>query len=708
MRLKGRVRVKIKKFQMRKGVLWGWIKSYIVIMLIPLLFGVVLYTIALNNIKNETQIIREQSMMGLSRTLENMVENFTRVSYALSSGAYNAGVYTRTISENGYNNPMSVVQLQAMMRSYSVANDSISNLYMYFPENDYLLMENLTYKYDRIKDYSEKYLGITKRDFDEILNADHNGCFLVLNKNIMPKIYYVYNGKSYHNKIIVFMPLNMETLKNLINVDSETDIFLQIKTDKILIVGKDQEFPVDFRDSSHINQVFSYEDEQLYWMSQPFDGENNLLISCVDVSIYFQTLHKMRLLLIGYLLISLIIGGWIAGYYSKQHYTPVKTLMQQIEEKPKDQGNEYQMISDYYMKIKEKYKDSVKKLHQQKDVVRNNYLRKALRAENKAAFDKYWQCLDTSGNFYKGNYIVVGAITGIKNSETFTDANIDGELLDVFIVNNILSEILSEKYLLVSGEVDGFLLYVVSLNDSKSNEDKLVQQIDYALYYIEQFYQIPVTVNLSRISQDIYMLNRSFEEVKEIQEYRDISKKDELKVRRASRLYFPEEDEKEKVEQYHQYLKMSALMKQHEYGQVKEILEKMLDGQNDKMLRENKGVKKTRMVNEIVDYIEEHYDDWQLSGKMFADKYQVSVSYLSQIFKREKGIGLLDYVNQVRYKKAKILLDKGMSVQEIAQRVGFATTQPLRRVFLQFEGVTPSQSRKNQKKEEGEMTDDQK
>lgn len=126
MRLKGRVRVKIKKFQMRKGVLWGWIKSYIVIMLIPLLFGVVLYTIALNNIKNETQIIREQSMMGLSRTLENMVENFTRVSYALSSGAYNAGVYTRTISENGYNNPMSVVQLQAMMRSYSVANDSIS------------------------------------------------------------------------------------------------------------------------------------------------------------------------------------------------------------------------------------------------------------------------------------------------------------------------------------------------------------------------------------------------------------------------------------------------------------------------------------------------------------------------------------------------------------------------------------------------------
>lgn len=260
----------------------------------------------------------------------------------------------------------------------------------------------------------------------------------------------------------------------------------------------------------------------------------------------------------------------------------------------------------------------------------------------------------------------------------------------------------------MSGEVDGFLLYVVSLNDSKSNEDKLVQQIDYALYYIEQFYQIPVTVNLSRISQDIYMLNRSFEEVKEIQEYRDISKKDELKVRRASRLYFPEEDEKEKVEQYHQYLKMSALMKQHEYGQVKEILEKMLDGQNDKMLRENKGVKKTRMVNEIVDYIEEHYDDWQLSGKMFADKYQVSVSYLSQIFKREKGIGLLDYVNQVRYKKAKILLNKGMSVQEIAQRVGFATTQPLRRVFLQFEGVTPSQSRKNQKKEEGEMTDDQK
>ena len=93
---------------------------------------------------------------------------------------------------------------------------------------------------------------------------------------------------------------------------------------------------------------------------------------------------------------------------------------------------------------------------------------------------------------------------------------------------------------------------------------------------------------------------------------------------------------------------------------------------------------------------------------MFADKYQVSVSYLSQIFKKEKGVGLLDYVNKVRYTKAKNLLDKGMSVQEAAQKVGFATAQPLRRVFLQFEGVTPSQSRKKQKGDVEEVIDDKK
>lgn len=700
--------MKVLKIHIHRGVLWKWIKSYIVIMLIPLLFGVALYIFALDNIETEIQTIREQSMTSLCYTLENMVENFTRVSYALSSGAYNAGVYTASELGNGYNNPMSVVQLQAMMRSYSVANDNISNLYMYFPENDYLLMENLTYKYQRIKNYSEKYLGITAKDFDEILNADNNGCFLILNKTQMPKVYYVYNGKSYHNKIIVFMPLNMEILRNTVNADSETDVFLQIKDDKILLAGKKQEFPVDFKNYSSADNVFSYEAEQLYWMCQSFGGKENLLISCADTSIYFEKIHKMRLLLVGYLFVSVVIGGWTAWYYSKQHYTPVKALMQQIDEKPDTKCNEYQMITDYYTTIKERYKDSVKELHQQREVVKNNYLRKALGTGNKEAFDKYWKFLDSTSEFYKKNYIIVGVVVGIKNSDVLMDIDIDNALLDTFIVNNIFSEVLSEKYSVVSGEVDGFLLYIAALNDSKSSEDKLVQQIDYALYYIEQFYKIPVTVNLSRISEDIYMLNKSFEEVKEIQEYRDVSRKDDLKVRKASRLYFPEEDEKEKVDKYHQYMKMSSLMKQHEYGQVREMLDKMLDGQASSIIKENKGVKKTRMVNEIVDYIEEHYGDWQLSGKMFADKYQVSVSYLSQIFKKEKGVGLLDYVNKVRYTKAKNLLDKGMSVQEAAQKVGFATAQPLRRVFLQFEGVTPSQSRKKQKGDVEEVINDKK
>ena len=105
-------------------------------------------------------------------------------------------------------------------------------------------------------------------------------------------------------------------------------------------------------------------------------------------------------------------------------------------------------------------------------------------------------------------------------------------------------------------------------------------------------------------------------------------------------------------------------------------------------------MRKERMVAEIVEYIDKHYDDWQLSGKMFAEKYQVSLSYLSQIFKKEKGIGLLDYMNKIRYTKAKAMIDAGATIQEAASKAGYTTTQPLRRLFRQFEGMTPSESRK--------------
>lgn len=58
------------------------------------------------------------------------------------------------------------------------------------------------------------------------------------------------------------------------------------------------------------------------------------------------------------------------------------------------------------------------------------------------------------------------------------------------------------------------------------------------------------------------------------------------------------------------------------------------------------------------------------------------------------GIGLLDYINQYRVKKAAAALGSTQdSIQKIAENCGFLNCNTFIRVFKKYEGVTPGRYR---------------
>ena len=61
--------------------------------------------------------------------------------------------------------------------------------------------------------------------------------------------------------------------------------------------------------------------------------------------------------------------------------------------------------------------------------------------------------------------------------------------------------------------------------------------------------------------------------------------------------------------------------------------------------------------------------------------------------KKVTSIGVRDNIHIVRIAKAKELLMQGMSVQEIAEKVGYVESRALIRTFKRYEGVTPGQYR---------------
>lgn len=96
-------------------------------------------------------------------------------------------------------------------------------------------------------------------------------------------------------------------------------------------------------------------------------------------------------------------------------------------------------------------------------------------------------------------------------------------------------------------------------------------------------------------------------------------------------------------------------------------------------------------LSKIQTYVSNHYYKSDLSVQQIADEFDLSLPYLSRLFKREKGVGLLDYINRYRIEKAKELLktDAMMTNAEIANQVGYQSSQTFIRIFKRYEGDTP-------------------
>lgn len=98
----------------------------------------------------------------------------------------------------------------------------------------------------------------------------------------------------------------------------------------------------------------------------------------------------------------------------------------------------------------------------------------------------------------------------------------------------------------------------------------------------------------------------------------------------------------------------------------------------------------TSLVERSLGYIHEHYSrDFRIDE--LARELAVSPSYLFRLFKRKMQVAPMHYRNLVRIDKAKLLLaDQRLTVDEVADRVGFDDAKYFARVFRELAGMTPT------------------
>lgn len=99
------------------------------------------------------------------------------------------------------------------------------------------------------------------------------------------------------------------------------------------------------------------------------------------------------------------------------------------------------------------------------------------------------------------------------------------------------------------------------------------------------------------------------------------------------------------------------------------------------------------VITEVEKYIDENFQN-RITKSEIAHFVYLNPDYLAKFFKKETGILLSDYINQVRIEKSKPLLnDLSISLSDVSAMVGFDYYSYYSTIFKKNEGITPKEYR---------------
>ena len=139
----------------------------------------------------------------------------------------------------------------------------------------------------------------------------------------------------------------------------------------------------------------------------------------------------------------------------------------------------------------------------------------------------------------------------------------------------------------------------------------------------------------------------------------------------------------------YKYLKCNVIIEQANVSSgilnIKDVYLKIINNVNEKK-------KFSPMALLIIKYIEENYYSNDLNINDIAAKLEVTSSYLSKLLKKETGLSFIDYLTNIRIKKAMYIMeDPIIKIYDVAELVGYSNQHYFCRAFKRVVGFSPTE-----------------
>ncbi|MCM3110857.1 helix-turn-helix domain-containing protein [Lederbergia lenta] len=481
-------------------------------------------------------------------------------------------------------------------------------------------------------------------------------------------------------------------------------------------------------------------------------------ISIVPKSLLMQKVNAVKLWAMSLLIFCLIGGFIASYYLAKRHYIPIKDLVDSIVKKREDKVlhvNEYHMIKASLNDTWEAEKKLKDALVEQTPQIKANFFIRLINGfvDQSTITRESLKFMDISFNSKKFAVFVID----VEDCGRFAQEDSEKQWAIIrFMVSNISEELVNEYHKGFIVELDqkrlGVILNVYDAQNSRFTIDEVVINLK---EIIEERLDIIISIGIGNVYEGMENIVKTYREAVQALKYRMIKGNSRIiyfsETNEAEDdYYYPPEIEGQlinfiKIADFKNVEKildnlfsvnfesrnitlqigkclffniMNTQLKilndikinyntifQQEQDPVKQLLEcQTVEEMHFKIkeiykrlcnyMKDNRSNQSERLVNNVIQYIEEHYADNTLSLTSIAAEMNITPQYLSAFFKKHKGENITEYIAKVRLTCAKSMLaDETLTILQIAKQIGYSNDIGLIRLFKKYEGVTPGNYR---------------
>ena len=503
-----------------------WIGSYLLILALPMLLGIAVYTQSVRLLSEEVERVNQKSIVEMQLTLDAVIGEIDR---ANTNIALNEMVASLAVKDNisSASDLVMAQSIQKMFDTYIISNNNIEHMAVYFHKAEYLLTNQGSYRHKgNLESLLTSRFGLNEKRWAQILMEPNNNTWYFddTNNDSNPKVLALLDvsGSKLSTKggatCIIMVNAGQQFTASMQNMAGSTsgDIWIINSAGEYLTTKDEFVLPEQLYDEKvhTIFQASSTEKEAWKYM---------VLTSRKAIS---GNVDYIKQLIILHLIICLAIGAIMAYFLARHYYDPIHRITNLIAVNvengtvAKRENNQIRYIQNSLIQLLDNYEVGQNTIDRQQSELQSRWLEDLLTGKSADNIDIKQQ----AKSLFPYDTFLLAAFFVQDFSNLFHQqkgpAPNDEQLINL-IIENISSEVLGESWKVHTVEIWGLTICIINF----ANKEKygIYQAVHADTLRISDIFTkvfgLDVSVLISNFQTEIDNIPSAYNQILELVEY---------------------------------------------------------------------------------------------------------------------------------------------------------------------------------------------